>query len=194
MIFTMYYFFKDGLQITNTLRRLMPMTPTQVNMTFNQLRDVIRATMYGGVAVALIQGILGGLMFWAVGIPSVFFWGAIMAFLAILPLVGAFIIYIPAGVILIVAGSPIKGLIVMLFGSIVISQVDSVLRPFLIAGRASMHPLMLFFAIMGGVIIFGLLGVVLGPMIAAIFMTLIKIFEFRMHPEDEAPDEAKVVA
>jgi predicted PurR-regulated permease PerM len=68
----------------------------------------------------------------------------------------------------------------------VISQVDSVLRPFLIAGRASMHPLLLFFAIMGGIALFGLLGVVLGPMIAAIFMTLIKIFEYKLHPEFEA--------
>lgn len=183
MIFTMYYFFKDGEKITDTLRHLMPMTTSQVTLTFNQLRDVIHATMYGGVAIAIIQGILGGILFAIVGIPSVLFWGAIMAFLAILPLVGAFIIYLPAGLILIVSGSVVKGVVVILVGSLVISQVDSFLRPFLIAGRASMHPLMLFFTIMGGLAMFGLLGVVLGPMIAAVFMTLLKIFEYKLHPE-----------
>lgn len=189
MMFTMYYFFKDGPNITGTLRRLMPLTPAQVTMTFNQLRDVIQATMYGGVAVAIIQGVLGGILFWTVGIPSVFFWGAIMAFLSIIPIVGAFIIYMPAGIILMVSGSFVKGLIVILVGTVVISQVDSVLRPLLIAGRASMHPLMLFFSIMGGISLFGLLGVVLGPMIAAIFMTLIKIFEYKLHPEFETEAE-----
>lgn len=108
-----------------------------------------------------------------------------MAFLAILPLVGAFIIYLPAGLILILSGSVVKGVVVILVGTLVISQVDSFLRPFLIAGRASMHPLMLFFTIMGGIAMFGLLGVVLGPMIAAIFMTLLKIFEYKLHPEFE---------
>jgi predicted PurR-regulated permease PerM len=186
MMFTLYYFFKDGPAITGTLRRLMPLTPAQITLTFNQLRDVIQATMYGGVAVAIIQGILGGILFAAVGIPSVFFWGAIMAFMSILPIVGAFVIYIPAGIILMLSGSFWSGLIVIVIGSLVISQVDSVLRPFLIAGRASMHPLLLFFAIMGGIALFGLLGVVLGPMIAAIFMTLIKIFEYKLHPEFEA--------
>lgn len=194
MVFTMYYFFKDGPNITGTLRRLMPLTPAQVTLTFNQLRDVIQATMYGGLAVAIIQGILGGLLFWAVGIPSVFFWGAIMAFMSILPIIGAFIIYLPAGIILMVSGSFLKGLLVIVIGSLVISQVDSVLRPYLIAGRAAMHPLMLFFSIMGGIAMFGLLGVVLGPMIAAIFMTLIRIFEYKLHPEFDPDVERETPA
>jgi predicted PurR-regulated permease PerM len=175
----------------------MPLTAEQVNVTFRQLRDIIAATMYGGVAVALLQGLLGGILFALVGIPSPVFWGAIMAFLSIIPIVGAFIVYIPAGVILFVGGSYIKGIIVITVGSIVISQVDSVLRPYLIAGKASMHPLLLFFAIMGGIALFGLLGVVLGPMIAAIFVTIIKIFEFKLHPEleqvinEDSPGEAE---
>ena len=197
MIFTMYYFFKDGTQIIHTMRRLMPLTPEQVDVTFRQLRDIIAATMYGGVAVALLQGLLGGILFAIVGIPSPVFWGAIMAFLSIIPIVGAFIVYIPAGVILFIGGSYIKGIIVIAVGSFVISQVDSVLRPFLIAGKASMHPLMLFFAIMGGIALFGLLGVVLGPMIAAIFVTILRIFEFKLHPqlgpvaEEESAEEAE---
>jgi predicted PurR-regulated permease PerM len=186
MIFSMYYFFKDGEAIVHKIRRLMPLSPSQITVTFSQLRDVIQATMYGGVAVALLQGLLGGILFAAVGIPSAVFWGAIMAFLSILPIVGAFLVYLPAGVILILGGSLVKGLIVIIIGSVVISQVDSFLRPLLMAGKAAMHPLLLFFAIMGGIALFGLLGIVMGPMIAAIFLTILKVFEFKLHPETEA--------
>ncbi|MEW6413552.1 MAG: AI-2E family transporter [Candidatus Zixiibacteriota bacterium] len=185
MIFTMYYFFKDGELIINKTKRLMPLTPNQINVTFRQLHDVIQATMYGGVVVALIQGLIGGILFAIVGIPSAVFWGAIMAFLSIIPFVGAFIVYIPAGIILIIGGSYIKGIIVIAVGTVVISQVDNVLRPILISGRTSMHPLLLFFTILGGIYLFGLLGVVLGPLIAAVFVTLLKIFEFKLHPEEE---------
>ncbi|UCD62888.1 MAG: AI-2E family transporter [Candidatus Zixiibacteriota bacterium] len=185
MVFTMYYFFKDGELIIHKLKRLMPLTANQINVTFTQLKEVVQATMYGGVVVALIQGLLGGIMFAVMGIPSPVFWGAIMAFLSIIPFLGAFIIYIPAGIILIISGSYVKGLIIIAFGSIVISQIDNVIRPFLISGRTSMHPLILFFTILGGVYIFGLLGIVLGPLIAAVFLTLLKIFEFKLHPETE---------
>ena len=185
MIFTMYYFFTDGEMLIHKLRRLMPLTPNQVNVTFNQLRDVIQATMYGGLTVALLQGLLGGIMFAIAGIPSAIFWGVVMAFLSIIPFVGAFVIFIPAGLILILGGAYLKGILIIVIGSIVISQIDNVVRPLLIAGKACMHPLLLFFALMGGVYLFGLLGIILGPLIAAVFVTLITIFEYKLHPESE---------
>lgn len=188
MVFTMYYFFKDGEQLIARLKRLMPLTESQVELTFKLLRDVINATMYGGVVIALVQGLLGGILFAAVGIPSAVFWGAIMAFMSIIPLIGAFIIYVPASVILVIGGSYIKAVIVIAVGTLVISQVDNVLRPYMISGRTSMHPLLLFFTIMGGIALFGLLGIVVGPLIAAVFITLLQIFEFKLHPEDEAPE------
>lgn len=185
MVFTMYYFFKDGEVIVHKIRRLMPLTPNQVSVTFHKLREVIQATMYGGVVVALIQGLIGGILFAVVGIPSAVFWGAIMAFLSIIPFIGAFVIYIPAGLILIIGGSYFKGIFVIAVGTVVISQIDNVIRPFLISGKTQMHPLLLFFAILGGIYLFGLLGIVLGPLIAAVFITLITIFEFKLHPETE---------
>jgi len=183
MVFTMYYFFKEGTRIVAKLKRLMPIPPEQVSTTFAQLGDIIQATMYGGVVIALLQGVLGGILFLAVGIASPVFWGAIMAFLAIVPFVGAFLIYVPAGIILMIGGSYVKGIIVILIGSLVISQTDNVVRPFLISGKAAMHPLLLFFCILGGIYLFGLLGLVLGPIIGALFMTLLKIFEYTLHPE-----------
>lgn len=188
MVFTMYYFFRDGELLVAKIKRLMPLTPEQINLTFKQLREVTQATMYGGVAVALIQGILGGILFFIVGIPSAIFWGAIMAFLSIIPFIGAFIVYIPAGIILIFGGHYIAGLIVIAVGTLIISQVDNVLRPYLISGKTHIHPLLLFFTIMGGIYLFGLLGIVLGPMIAAIFVTILTIFEFKLHPQDDTPN------
>ncbi len=189
MIFTMYYFFKDGEAIIHKIKRLMPIPEEQVEITFAHLRDVVQATMYGGVVVALIQGLLGGILFAVVGIPSAVFWGAIMAFLSIIPFLGAFIIYVPAGIILLLGGAYIKGIIVIGVGVVVISQSDNVIRPYLISGRTAIHPLLLFFALLGGIAVFGLLGVVVGPLIAAVFVTLLRIFEFKLHPQTEPEPE-----
>ncbi|HWR84259.1 MAG TPA: AI-2E family transporter [Candidatus Deferrimicrobium sp.] len=193
MLFTMFYFFKDGQGIVDRLKRLMPLPPEQVHLIFGQLRDLVQATMYGGVVVALIQGILGGTLFAIVGIPSAVFWGAIMAFLSIIPVLGAFIIYIPAGIVLAAGGAYIKGIIVVVIGTVLISQVDNILRPVLVSGKTTMHPLMLFFSMLGGVAFFGLLGMVVGPLVAAVFMTLLRIFELRLQTQTEAPNalEAK---
>ena len=185
MIFAMYYFFSDGERIVNKAKRLMPLTMEQTNIAFSQLRDVIQATMYGGVFIALFQGFLGGLLFWIVGISSPVFWGFIMAFLSFIPMVGAFLIYVPAGLILMLSGSVITGLVVIAFGTIVISQVDNLIRPYLISGRTSLHPMLLFFALLGGIAVWGFLGIVMGPIIAAAFMILLRVFEMRLHPEDE---------
>lgn len=186
MFFTMYYFFMDGGRVIDRIRALLPLSSDQIDLTFKQLRDIIQATMYGGLVVAGLQGVIGGIVFWAVGIPSAVFWGCIMAFLSIIPIVGAFIVYIPAGIILIILGHWVKGLIVIILGSVVISQIDNVLRPLLISGKAAMHPLLLFFSIMGGIPLFGLLGIIIGPIIAAVFVTLLRVFETRLKEEDTA--------
>jgi predicted PurR-regulated permease PerM len=113
-----------------------------------------------------------------------------MAFLSIIPFLGAFVVYVPAGIILVIGGSYIKGIIVIAIGIILISQIDNVLRPLLISGRAAMHPLLLFFAIMGGIALLGMLGIVVGPLIAAVFVTLLKILEIKLHPQAE-PEPAE---
>jgi predicted PurR-regulated permease PerM len=187
MLFAMFYFFRDGEKFVGKVKRLMPLTPAQIETAFTQLRDVIQATMYGGVAIALLQGILGGLLFLIMGIPSPVFWGAVMAFLALIPIVGAFIVYVPAGLIMIFTGSVFKGVFIIAFGMLIISQTDNFLRPFLISGKTSLHPLLLFFTILGGISLFGLLGLVVGPMIAAAFTILLRVFEMKLHNEEDLP-------
>jgi len=186
MLFATYYLVKDGHTVVAKLRRLIPLPAAQTDMAFHRLRDVIYATMYSGVLIALLQGALGGLLFYVFGIPSALFWGAIMAFLSILPFLGAFIVYIPAGLILILGGSYFKGGAILVLGTVVVSSVDNVLRPYLMAGKTSMHPLVLFFAIAGGVAVFGLLGIVVGPLVAAAFQTLLEVLEQRVSDNDSA--------
>ena len=185
MIFAMFYFFRDGEKIIAKIRRLLPLNKAQIETTFSELRDVVQATMYGGLVIALLQGVLGGILFAVMGIPSSVFWGAVMAFLALIPLVGAFIVYVPAGIIMMVSGSMVKGIVIIAIGMIIISQVDNVVRPLLISGKTSLHPLLLFFTILGGISMFGLLGLVVGPMIAAAFTILLRVFEMRLHPDED---------
>jgi len=188
-LFTMYYFFIDGERLVAKVKRLIPLSDAdQVESIFAQLHSITHATMFGGTMVALLQGFIGGVLFAAVGIGSPVFWGALMAFLAIIPFVGASIVYIPAGIILILGGSWIKGIVVLAVGGVIISQIDNVVRPLLISKGAQIHPLLLFFAIMGGISLFGILGLVVGPLIAAVFMTLLHILDFRLNPERESPD------
>jgi predicted PurR-regulated permease PerM len=184
MVFTMFYLFREGDELVARIKRLLPLDAAQTDKAFDQLREVVQATMYGGVAVALLQGLLGGILFAAVGIESAVFWGAVMAFLSLLPFIGAFLVYVPAGIALILAGSTVSGLVVIAIGVAVISQADNVVRPYLISGKTSMHPLLLFFAILGGITMWGLVGLVVGPMVAAAFVILIKIVEMRLRPDD----------
>ncbi len=171
----LFFFFRDGDMIVSQLERISPLPTTQTRDTFQELKNVVEATIFGGVVVALMQGVLGGLLFAIVGLPSPVFWGAVMGFLSFLPIVGSFLVFIPAGVYLILTGSLIKGLIVISVGVVVISQLDNFVRPILIAGKTSLHTLLLFFSILGGIALFGLLGIVLGPVIAAVMVTVAQI-------------------
>lgn len=183
MLFAMFFFFRDGEDIIHFMKRITPLKQDQVGIMYSHLRDVIQGMMYGGVVMALIQGVLGGLLFAIMGIPSAVLWGAVMAFLAFIPILGPFLVYIPAGVILFLSGAHIKGILLILIGTVVVSQIDNFLRPLLFSGKTQTHTLMLFFSIMGGIVMFGLLGVVLGPFIAAVFLSILKMFELQLHPE-----------
>ncbi|MFH2037712.1 MAG: AI-2E family transporter [Candidatus Zixiibacteriota bacterium] len=182
MFFAMFFFFRDGEAIIDFLKRITPLEKRQVVIVYTHLKSVIEAMMYGGVVIALFQGLMGGLLFLIMGIPSPVLWGSVMAVLAFVPVVGPFLIYIPAGIILFATGAQVKGILVIAIG-IAISQSDNFLRPMLFSGKSQTHTLMLFFSIMGGIYMFGLLGIVMGPFIAAMFLTLLKMFELQLNPE-----------
>jgi predicted PurR-regulated permease PerM len=183
VFFTMFFFFRDGDRIIAFLKRITPLKSNQIEPLYGHLHGVIQAMMYGGVVIALLQGLLCGLLFFFAGIPSPVMWGTVMAILAFIPVLGPYLVYVPTGMVLIFTGSPITGVIVIAVG-ILISQLDNVLRPLMFKGRSKTHTLVLFFSIMGGIAMFGLLGIILGPLISAMFLTLLKLCEMQLHPDE----------
>lgn len=186
ILLSTYYLFKDGERLMDQLRESVPLPEDRLSRMLTHVTDVVRATIYGGLVVAAIQGALGGIMFWILGIPSPVFWGAVMAFFALIPFLGAFVVYLPAAVWLVIAGSYIKATILVVFGVAIVSQIDNFLKPLLISGRTQLHPLLLFFSILGGIQVFGFLGVVLGPVVAAVF---VGVFDLYRHSLRAAPPQ-----
>src|SRR6185369_16870293 len=136
----------------------------------------IRASVIGGGAVALSQGILAGFGFWALGIPSPLLWGVATLFFSFIPLVSAAGIWVPAAIILLLRGSWMYAAILAIYGTLVISLVDNVLRPILIGDATKLHTLLIFFSILGGLQVFGFLGLVMGPVVLAVGLALVEIF------------------
>jgi predicted PurR-regulated permease PerM len=179
-VLSMFFFFRDGDRLVVRLKDLLPLSEDfKANMT-RRLKEVIEASIYGGVLVAAIQGILGGVIFWITGLPSPIFWGTVMAMLSLIPIVGPYLVYMPAGVILLVSGSWIRGIIVLILGIAVVSQSDNVLRPLIVSSKTKIPTLVLFFSILGGIKLFGLLGIILGPVVASIVLTLVEMYRPRL--------------
>ncbi len=184
MLFFTFFLFRDGETLYLQIHEVIPMSPGKKRITVNYLRNIIKGTMYGGVVVALIQGTLGGLLFLVMGLPAPIFWGALMAFLAFLPLVGTYLVYVPAGLIMLFTGNYVKGIVLISVGTVVVSQIDNVLRPWVISGRSGMHTMLVFVSVMGGIGMFGLAGIVLGPFIAAVFVSMFNIFRLKLAEND----------
>jgi predicted PurR-regulated permease PerM len=182
-VLSMFFFFRDGDRLAIRLKDLLPMREELKENLTKRLKEVIEASIYGQVLVAAIQGVLGGLIFWVVGLPSPIFWGTVMAMLSLIPIVGPYLVYLPAGVILIVSGSWIRGVIVLILGIVVVSQSDNLLRPMIVSSRTKIPTLILFFSILGGIKLFGLLGIILGPVVASIILALIEVYR----PREEEP-------
>jgi len=186
MVFTLFFFFRDGNQFARFIKSIIPLPEPRQQEIVTQFAEVITATVVGDIAVGLLQGFLGGIAFWILGLPSPLFWGAFMAFLSIIPIIGAPLVYLPAGFILIIQDEIFRGVVLLIWGSIVVSQIDNFLRPILISGRTRLHTLVLFFSILGGIYVFGFLGLIMGPVIAAMIYSLINIYREQMTEQHQA--------
>lgn len=175
-LLSLYYFFKDGHRLFETLKEILPVRPKERGLLFDRLQEMIIATIYGGVLIAVIQGLLGGLSFWILGIPSPVLWGTAMALLSFIPFGGTAFIWAPAAILLFLQGEFLKGVILLAIGVSIISMVDNLLRPFFVGSRTNIHPLLLLFAVLGGIQVFGMIGLVAGPLIAVLCVTLIEIY------------------
>lgn len=182
MLFTIFFFLKDGPGFLLKARDYMPFNERHKDRLATQIKDMIISTVYGGAAVALIQGILGGTAYYVIGMDSPVMWGVAMAVMSFVPLLGTFSIWGPGAVFLLLGGSYIKGISLLLFGIFVISMVDNVLRPLIIGSRTKMPTILIFFSVLGGIKLFGMIGFVMGPLIMAAFISVFEIFR---HIEDD---------
>jgi predicted PurR-regulated permease PerM len=183
VIFTMYYLFRDGERLRAALRNSLPLESSKANEIFHRTNEVIGASVYGVLVIASIQGTIGGLTFWFLGLPSPLLWGVVMIFLSMIPMLGSFIVWVPAAIFLAATGHWGKALILALVGALIIGIIDNFLRPKLVGERTRLHELLIFFSVLGGLHVFGVLGLVLGPVIVAITLAFIDVFR----TADDAP-------
>jgi predicted PurR-regulated permease PerM len=167
MLFAVFFFFRDARGIVATIRRLLPFEEERREQILIQTHDLIFATVVSGLIVAAVQGLLGGVAFAALGIGEPIFWGVMMAFFSLLPILGAWVIWAPAAVWMALTGHLTQGVILAAIGAGVVGLVDNFLRPALLAGRAELNGLLIFVGLLGGVTAFGLLGLVVGPIVLA---------------------------
>lgn len=167
LLLALFYLFRDGPKLVALLREVSPFGGERHDVMMHQAMDMISVTISSSFVVAGVQGLLGGLSFAVLGLPSPVFWGVVTALMAFLPFVGAWMIWLPAGVALILMGQVGRGAALLVLGAVLVSAVDNVLRPVLIADRSQLNGLLVFVSVLGGIQAFGLLGIVLGPLITA---------------------------
>ena len=176
---TLFYFFRDRTRLLLFLRRFIPLSSAETDEMFGRIAQSVHASLYGNLLVKLIQGILGGLMFWVLGLPAPVLCGAGMALFAVLPVVGTAMVWAPAAIFLALSGSWVKAVVLAIWGEFVVSLIDNFLYPVLVANELRFHPLAVFFAVFGGLLAFGVAGVVLGPVILAITVALLDLWQLR---------------
>ena len=177
MFFVMFYGFREGDAFIARVRELLPLDLTLKDSLFYELRTITQAVLYGQVMTALIQGTLGSLGLLIFGVSNWLFWGAIMTIMAFLPVLGTPIIWVPAGVGQILDGNTAQGIGLLMYSSILVLNVDNFIRPRLVSGRTKVHPLLILIGVLGGLKIFGFIGMLLGPLILALLVAFIRFYE-----------------
>ncbi|MDP3956993.1 MAG: AI-2E family transporter [bacterium] len=181
MFFSLFYFLIDGKQILKHLMSLSPLRDEHDKLLVKKFISISRATLKGTIVIGVIQGLLGGITFWIAGIPSPVIWGLVMVLCSIIPMFGSGLVWLPAGIIMLLLGDIWQGIFILAVGGGIISVIDNILRPKLVGKDTQMHPLLILFATLGGIALFGLPGFIIGPIIVSLFMALGEIYsiEFR---------------
>lgn len=189
-IFAFFYFLRDADEIMRSVTWLIPLEERETERLVRRARDVIYATVYGNVVVAIVQGSLGGFAFWILGLPASALWGTVMVILSLLPIVGAPFVWVPAGILLLTGGEIAKGIALLAVGTLLISTVDNYLRAVLVSDRTQLHALVVFFSVLGGLFAFGAVGLFVGPVLFVVGLTILELARLAMEPEgDLVPDE-----
>lgn len=184
-LFTMYYFFKEGEGLLARLKFLTPLDDAYEDALIQRFASVSKATLKGTLVIAIVQGVMGGVTLWLFGVSSALLWSMVMVVLSVIPMVGAWLVLYPIALVQILIGHTWQGVAIFAIGALIIGNVDNLLRPKLVGRDAGMHDLMIFFSTLGGISVFGMMGFILGPVLAALFLTVLDIYavEFKSHLE-----------
>jgi predicted PurR-regulated permease PerM len=190
MFFVMFYGFREGQGFVLYLKKHLPLETSLKDSLFDEVRTITQAVLYGQVLTAVIQGGLGGLALLVFGVPNALFWGAIMIITAFVPLLGTPIVWVPAGVGLILDGNVTRGILLLAFGATVVMNIDNFLRPRLVSSRSNVHPVLILIGVLGGLRVFGFIGMLVGPLILAILVALIKFYE-QYYMQQKQPESVR---
>ena len=184
-LFITYYLFKDGKKVVSEIRQLMPFKEKLKTKLFAQTKGMFYATVYGTIVVAIIQGSLAGIAFLILdSVSSPLFWGIITIIAALIPFVGSALVWFPIAVLQILNGYfsgssavMVKGLVLLIFGFAVVSTIDNILKPKIIGKRAKLHPVFVLLGVLGGLIVFGFIGVIIGPLVIALLVSFLEVYK-----------------
>jgi predicted PurR-regulated permease PerM len=176
VLLTLFFFLRDGAAFCYRLRRLLPMDPEHQDRLFTNIVNAVTAVVHGCLVVAMIQGFLAGLAYWVLGVPYALVWGVATAFFALLPVGGSTIVTIPVTIYLFLQGDIIRGVLMAIWALGVVGGVDNVLKPIFIGTRLKLPVLFLFFGILGGLSVFGALGLILGPVLFALLAAFLDLY------------------
>jgi predicted PurR-regulated permease PerM len=182
-LYTMFFLLKDGRGMLDRALAYVPLPPDDQRKMVDRFVSVTRATLRGTLLIGTLQGTLSGLAFWAVGVPGALFWGTVMIVLSIIPGIGGALVWVPAAVYLLATGAVGKAVFLTVFCGLVVGLVDNLLRPRLVGRDTQLGELSVFFSTLGGILMFGAMGFIIGPIVAALFVTVWEIYgqTFREH-------------
>jgi predicted PurR-regulated permease PerM len=175
-LYVSYFFLIDGKLLLDRILLYLPLEDMKEQRLLDRFTSVTRATLKGTALIGVLQGTLAGIAFAVVGIEAAVFWGTVMTVLSIIPAIGSALVWVPAAIILAAGGSYLKAIGLTLFCGLIVGSLDNVLRPRLVGKDTQMHELMIFFGTLGGIAMFGLIGFIVGPIIAALFVTIWEIY------------------
>ncbi len=176
MLYLLFFFLRDGKKIIEAIIHTLPIGDESERFLLSKFAEVSRATIKGTLVVGIVQGTIGGIMFSLLGIQSAIFWGVVMILLSILPAIGSALVWLPAAIYLITSGMIVQGIILILVGVFIIGMIDNILRPILVGRDTKMPDYLILLSTLGGIALIGISGFVLGPVIAAFFLTIWTMF------------------
>lgn len=180
VLFVFYFMLKDSDKLLRGIKIYLPLNEDQSEALIMKVGDTIYSTVYVALIVAIVQGSLGGLAFWVLGLKSPILWGTVIAVFCLIPFVGHPVVWLPTAISLVVSGLYWKAIVLVLWGMLVIGLIDNLIRTVLIGNKTELHPLMIFFSVLGGVLLIGPLGLLLGPVIIVTAMFLLDVLRLNL--------------